>query len=158
MGQEGYFHRRGLDKGQDACGVGFTPVIASSATLDQGAAAGHAARILRDPNNAVMFTGHMFPGTAATAIATMEKGRTIWLNDGPNVKRRAEVNCDVFRFDFSAHDRRPTILQRIAKASPAILVLHHCSPEAYQAVSADAGNFRISAEIHHGRQMNEIQL
>lgn len=118
-----------------AVGVhGFVPVVAPSATLDQGfAASAYAPEILPGEKNAVIFTGHIFDDSTAERLFKIKRGRTIKMKRFVNGKLepvRVNVRCDVHHFDFSSHDFQDGLVERVRLARPETLIVHHCPGKA----------------------------
>lgn len=118
-----------------AAGVhGFIPIIAPSATLDQGfAASAYAPALLPDEENAVIFTGHIFDDSKAEELLKIKRGRTIKLkkwNNGKLEPVRVNVRCDVHHLGYSSHDFQDGLVERVRFARPETLVVHHCPGKA----------------------------
>ena len=114
-----------------AAGVhGFVPIIAPSATLDQGfAASAYAPVILPGEKNAVIFTGHIFDDSTAERLMKIRRGWTIKLKQFVNGKLEpvhVNVRCDVHHIGYSSHDFQDGLVERIRLTSPETLIVHHC--------------------------------
>lgn len=114
-----------------AAGVhGFVPIIAPSATLDQGfAASAYAPKILPGEKNVVIFTGHIFDDSKAEELLKIKRGRTIKGKEFTNGKLepvRINVRCDVVHFPYSSHDYQDGLVKRVGLARPKTLIVHHC--------------------------------
>lgn len=111
---------------------GFVPIIAPSATLDQGyAASAYAPMILDGDKNAVVFTSHIFDDSTAERLFNVKRGRTIKLKKWNKDKRALEpvhvnVRCDVLHFPYSSHDYQDGLVERVRLAQPKTLLVHHC--------------------------------
>lgn len=153
-------HRHLLSRGQDPCGHGFSPIIAPSATMDKGFAVEHALTVLPDRNNALFFTGYMFEGSVAKQILEIERGRTIWLNRYRQGPAEVHVRCEVLHFDFSSHEYRDGLIERVRLVRPETLIVHHCSDKAFcgftKALAVDP---HVSCpRVYRGSHMTEIPL
>lgn len=113
---------------------GFVPIIAPSATLDQGyAALAYAPIILEGDKNAVVFTSHIFDGSTTERLFKVKRGRTIKLkkwNKGKLEPIHVNVRCDVVHFPYSSHDYQDGLVERVRLARPKILIVHHCPSRA----------------------------
>jgi Cft2 family RNA processing exonuclease len=153
-------HRHLLSQGQDPCGHEFSPVISPSATMDQGFVVEHALTTLPRHENALMFTGYMFEGSAAKQILEIERGRTVWLNMFRKGPTEVHVRCDVMHFDFSSHEYREGLIERVRLVRPETLIVNHCSDQAFSCLASGlAANPHVSCpNIYRGSHMTEIPL
>jgi len=91
---------------------GSYPIVTPSSTLEEGNAVTYAKHVLQRRENAVIFTGHIFPGTKSEEVMKLEKGRTVTLGRiGESL--HVPVACEVYRFDFSAHDGGGKLAKRV---------------------------------------------
>ena len=117
-----------------AAGVhGFVPIIAPSATLDQGfAASAYAPVVLEGEKNAVVFTSHIFDDSTTQKLFKIKRGRTIKMEKFVNGRFETihvNVRCEVRHFDFSSHDYQNGLVERVRLARPETLIVHHCPGE-----------------------------
>ncbi len=157
--ETGKLHRRALWDGADPCGHDFSPIISPSANLDGGYGVEHAIHVMGRPENAVMFTGHIFTDSTSEKIVALEKGHTITLRSFSE-KRGVIVNvrCDVQHFDFSAHDYRPALVERIRLLDPTHTIIHHCNGDSYNAMLRDITRLKIATSIYSGFNTGRIEI
>lgn len=153
-------HRHLLSQGLDPCGHAFSPIIAPSATMDQGFALEHAIKILPVKKNALIFTGYLFEGSSAKQIFEIERGRTIWLNRFNQGPAEVHVRCDVMHFDFSSHEYREGLVERVRLARPETLIVNHCDERGFKGLVSALVSTMIDSlpEVFHGTHMTEIPL
>jgi predicted metal-dependent RNase len=112
---------------------GFVPIVAPSATLDQGfAASAYAPMILPGENNVTVFPGHIFDGSTAQRLFNVKRGHTIKLSQFVKGKLEpiyVDVRCDVRHFDYSSHDYQGGLVERPRLIRPETLIVHHCPGE-----------------------------
>lgn len=134
---------------------GFVPIIAPSATLDQGyAASAYAPVILEGEKNAVVFTSHIFDGSTTERLFRVKRGHTIklkrWIRNkvtgrGKFEPVRVNVRCDVVHFPYSSHDYQDGLVERVRLAKPKTLIVHHCPSRA----SFNAFAERVRCSLPH---------
>lgn len=144
-------HRRLIAEGNDPCGHEFSPIISPSATMDKGYSVAHAQNILPDTKNALIFTGHMFENSTAKQILEIERGRTVNLTNYKGELVPVNVRCDVHHFDFTAHDYKDGLVERVKKVQPKDLIIHHCTQASFNALAKEIGSFKRPPIIHHGK-------
>ncbi|MBI2674331.1 MAG: MBL fold metallo-hydrolase [Candidatus Yanofskybacteria bacterium] len=109
---------------------GFVPIIAPSATLDQGfAASAYAPVILEGEKNAAVFTSHIFDDSTTQRLFNVKRGRTIKMKKFVNGRLepiRVNVRCDIRHFNRSSHDYQDGLVERVRLARPETLIVHHC--------------------------------
>lgn len=118
-----------------AAGIhGFVPIIAPSATLDQGfAASAYAPVVLEGEKNAVVFTSHIFDDSTTQRLFNIKRGRTIKMKEFVNGRLETihvNVRCEIQHFDFSSHDYQDGLAERVRLARPKTLIVHHCPGKA----------------------------
>lgn len=150
-GEVGNKHRELAARGEDPCGHSFSPIISPSATLDQGFAVKHATAILPEPKNALIFTGYMFPGSTAEQITKIEKGRTVVFEDKNGNKIPVNVRCDVSHFDFTSHDYKDSLVERVHRVRPRDLIIHHCNKSSFTSLAVEIAKMDTPPRIHWGR-------
>ncbi len=121
--------------------LGPCAIVTSSATMEKGHAPWYGTKLLDNPLNSLIFTGHMFEGSIGEQIRTdalIERGRTIKLEVfvGQGRESRLEkvpvnVRCDVHHFNRSSHDFQGGLVERIRLVQPDHLIVHHCKDEGY---------------------------
>lgn len=137
---------------------GFAPIVAPSASLDKGYAVEHAERILPDPKNALVFTGHMFDGSVAKQILNIEKGRTIKLDKFHSDPAFVNVRCEVRHFDFTSHDYQEALVERTRLVSPEYVIAHHCDDVGFAGFQAAVNAVMPDLPVIRGSHMQEIDL
>lgn len=162
--EEAIRHGRLVAQGKDPCGHKFSPLIATAAMMDNGLSPVFAEEILFKPENAVFFTGHIFPDTIAADL--MAGAKQVTLNLGADRGTvTTEVSCEIRKFGFTSHDYQPALVERVWRLRPDKLIVHHCSDAAYDAfVAALAAKFSADPEhpslpeIVRGEHMRKIAL
>ena len=113
---------------------GFVPIIAPSATLDQGfAASAYAPVVLEGEKNGVVFTSHIFDDSTTQRLFNVRRGRTIKMKKFVNGRFETihvNVRCEIRHFDFSSHDYQDGLVERVRLARPKTLIVHHCPSKA----------------------------
>ena len=117
-------------------------IVTSSATMEKGHAPWYGSKLLDNPLNALIFTGHMFEDSIGEQIRTdalVERGRTIKLEifvgqgrDSRLEKVPVNVRCDVYHFDRTSHDKQGGLVERIRLVRPDHLIVHHCKKDGYE--------------------------
>lgn len=162
--EEAIRHGRLVAQGKDPCGHKFSPLIATAAMMDNGLSPVLAEEILSKPENAVFFTGHVFPDTIAADL--MAGAKQVTLNLGKDRGSvMVEVFCEVKKFGFTSHDYQPALVERVWRLRPDKLIVHHCSDAAYEAFVV-ALTIKFSADPEHpglpeivrGEHMRKIAL
>ena len=112
---------------------GFIPIVAPSATLDQGfAASAYAPVILPNERNTAIFPGHIFDNSTAERLLKIKRGNTIKLSmffKGKLETVYVNVLCDVRHFGYSSHDFKDGLVERVRVVRPETLIVHHCPDE-----------------------------
>lgn len=108
---------------------GFVPIIAPSATLDNGFAASfYAPRILPGEKNVAIFPGHIFDDSTAKQLFKIKRGQMINIRQlvkGKIEPARVNVRCDVRHFSYSSHDYQDGLVERSHLIKPETLIVHH---------------------------------
>ena len=153
---QGSQEREAADRGE----LGFCVILAPSATLEKGFAVEHAERILPGTNNALISTGHIFEGSVTKQIFEIERGRTIWLNRFKAGPVAVNVRCDVHHFDYTGHDYQDGLAERILKAQPETLIIHHCNDDGFTGLvdKVTSNPNLMCRDIHRGIHLQEIPL
>lgn len=101
-------------------------ILAPSGSLEGGTSVAYAKHVLPERENAVIFIGHIFDKSVSEKLAKIERGHTILL---PDFKEEngvpVNVRCDVFRYDFTKHDYRSALAERVCRVKPETLIVHH---------------------------------
>lgn len=119
----------------------FHPIIAPSGTLEGGHSVSWAKEILPGKNNTVIFPGYLFPDSTSRQIFEMERGHTIILKVWDNLHHclipvPVNVRSEICHFDFTSHDYRDGLVERVRLAKPKTLIVHHCEDESFEIFAA----------------------
>ena len=157
----------------NCCGLPYpSPIISSSAMLDQGRSVQHAERILPNRKANVIFTGHMFKGSTGEEIMKIEKGKNVKLNIwDPRlrhaVERSVPVSCEVTHFSLSAHDEAPKLAERVARfhelcrefgAKLTKVIGHHGDDENFAGSKRRIEALNLDISVFHGLHKVELPL
>jgi Cft2 family RNA processing exonuclease len=82
-----------------------------------------AKRFLAEAKNAIFFVGYADPESPAGRLQAAGRGATFVYEESP--RKTLEVNCEIEKFDFSAHASRETIRAYINKVQPRQVLLVH---------------------------------
>ena len=144
--------------------LGFHPIIAPSGTLEGGYSVSWAEEILPGSDNAIIFPGYLFPDSTSRQIFEMNRGHTVILKVWDKVRRRTvptpvNVRCDVHHLDFTSHDKRDGLVERVRLAKPNNLIVHHCDDEAFE-MFATVTNLAVPhlRTIERGSHLKVIEL
>jgi len=152
------FQRQRVAQGE----FGFTPVIASSATLNKGVSVKHAEMILPERKNTVIFMGYTFEGSVAREMLNLgvERGRTIklsrYIGRGKTVPVYVNVVCDVKHFDRSSHDYQDGLVERARLVNPSTLIVEHCDDEGFEGFRTALQAVAPQIPVIWGSHMKEI--
>jgi len=100
--------------------------VSTSGMLTGGPALSYLEHLYNDPLSSVLLPGYQVQNT--TGWVLVHDG--VWHRKGEPVK----VQCDVHRYDFSAHLSRQQIQETIQATKPKIVIFNHGSPEAIAAM------------------------
>lgn len=100
--------------------------LATSGMLQGGPAIVYLEQLWADPHSAVLLTGYQSPGTLGHLLDT--ERRTV-IQGQP-----VSVQCEVQRFDFSAHLSRADIEQAILAVRPRVIIFNHGDREACESM------------------------
>jgi putative mRNA 3-end processing factor len=102
--------------------------VTTSGMLEGGPAVRYMEHIYNDPRSAVLLTGYQVQNTNGWVL---DKERMWHMQGG-----RVPVQCEVARFDFSAHASGTNVQETILKVRPRVVIFNHGSPEAIAALTA----------------------
>ncbi|MBI3046222.1 MAG: MBL fold metallo-hydrolase [Candidatus Harrisonbacteria bacterium] len=154
------------------CGISCSPIISSSAMLDQGRSVQHAERILPNRKANIIFTGYMFPGSIGEEVMRVKKGNTVKLNTWnsklrKSIEKPVPVSCEVTHFGLSAHDEAPKLVERVARfhelcqelgAELAAVVGHHGNDENYAGFERRVKTLALGIPVFRGLHGVELPL
>jgi metallo-beta-lactamase family protein len=154
------------------CGISYSPIISSSAMLDQGRSVQHAEKILPNRKATVVFTGYMFPGSLGEEVMRVKKGNTVKLNAWDSKLRKSfekpvPVSCEVAHFGLSGHDEAPKLVERVVRfhelcreldAELAAVVGHHGDDENYAGFERRANALALGIPMFRGEHLKELPL
>lgn len=143
--------------------LGFHPIIAPSGTLEGGYSVSWAKEILPVRNNAVIFPGYLFPESTSKQIFEMERGHTVVLKIWANkrlIPTPVNVRSEICHFDFTSHDYRDGLVERVKQARPKTLIVHHCEDESYETFASITHLATLSnpPRIERGSHLRVIEL
>lgn len=154
------------------CSISCSPIISSSAMLDQGRSVQHAEQILPNRKATVVFTGYMFPGSIGEEVMRVKKGNTVKLNTWDlklrkSIERPVPVSCEVAHFGLSAHDEAPKLAERVARfhelcqeleAELTAMVGHHGDNENYGGFERRVNALSLGIPVFRGEHLKELPL
>ncbi len=160
-------HRENTALGS-CCGIQNSPIISSSAMLEQGRSVGYAEKILPNRKGRVIFSGYMFPGTTGEQILKVKRGTNIKLRTW-DAKQRQEVvkpipvSCEVSHFSLSGHDPADRLVERVArfheKICPVEAVIgHHGDQENYAGFEQRVNALNLGIPVLHGAHLKELPV
>lgn len=144
-----------------------SPIISSSAMMDQGASVRHAYEILPNRNAGLVFTGYVFPHSTGAEILNVKKGETVKLRKwDPATKtetmKPVPVSCEVAHFALSGHDQASALAERVRllnEICPIEAVIgHHGDDANFAGFEKRVKNFGLGIPVIRGAHMKEIEI
>ena len=103
-------------------------ILASSGMMIEGTMSYKlASEWFKNKNSAIFTVGYMEPNLPGYKVANSKKGNFIKLSE---TKEEELVDCNIAKFNFSAHSNRDGLLEIVKKLSPEIVVLMHGDTDA----------------------------
>lgn len=114
-----------------------------------------AKRWLHKKDSAIFTVGYMDPSTPGSIISKGRRGDKIQLTDK---ERKAEVNCEIKNFRFSAHSKREELLSLVKKLSPDKVVLIHGDKDAIDWMGVSIMKQHPGKKVYIGENFKEIMF
>ncbi len=124
--------RKSIVDGDPCC------IISSSGMLSGGPSPFYARKIAQGERNAILMTGYQDEESPGRKLLELERGQTIILEDTPTT-----INCEVAKYNLSAHADRNQIANMIKQLNPHSVVLVHGDETAIDNLASQLKDFKV---------------